>query len=224
MKAYRIGRVQLPWTNLVPPIQGGVHRKLESAAEIELCDTADVDVDMDVDSDVIADSTTDDSAEVSSLFSIQRDPLSSDEEEPESVPAKGDDHVPSTTCRLRVNKSTASADKIASPAAAPMPTERLSREAYTAAMEQKEIADGIRSYPSLDQQTQDAIRTEYRALHKLVQDRGLYECRYSEYGKEAIRYSIIFGGFLFFLRHEWYITSAVCLGLFWVCYPLISLA
>lgn len=207
MKAYRIGRVQLPWTNLVPPIHGGVHRRLTD-------DNDDTEVDL----ESIAPSNSD-SAEVSSLFSAQREPVSSDEDEPEQVATteveKTDREGDASQVRLRIKSHPTGPTN---PDASPLPMEKLSPEAYTAAMEQKEIADSVRKYPSLDQDTQDAIRAEYRALHKLVQENGLYECHYSEYGKEAIRYAIIFSCFLFFLRIEWYIPSACFLGFFWVCF------
>lgn len=210
MKAYRIGRVQLPWTNLEPPIRGGVHRKLTDTNTESLKSGL-----RDVDSPAPESTTEDtDSAEVSSLFSRAGEPLSSDESEPA-------EEIDVSTCRLRIKQSSASRAEAAAAAAnadgdGSLLTDKLSREAYTASMEQKEIAEMIRSYPALDQETQDAIRVEYRALHKLIKDQGLYTCHYSAYGRECIRYGIIFSAFLFFLHLEWYIPSACCLGLFWV--------
>jgi delta8-fatty-acid desaturase len=58
---------------------------------------------------------------------------------------------------------------------------------------------------------------EYRALHQQIKDEGLYQCRYSEYGKECIRYAAFFGAFLYLLHIQWYMSSAVMLGVFWVC-------
>lgn len=205
MKAYRIGRVQLPWTNLEPPIRGGVHRKLnddnDQGLKPELADAGLP----------AADSATEDSAEVSSLFSRAGDPLSSDESEPA-------EEIDVSTCRLRIKQGSAGRAEAEAPDAADtLLAEKLSREAYTAAMEQKEIAEMIRSYPSLDQETQDAIRIEYRALHELIKEQGLYTCHYSDYGRECIRYATIFSAFLFLLYSKWYIASACCLGLFWVC-------
>lgn len=212
MKAYRIGRVQLPWTNLEPPIRGGVHRKLTDTEDETLKSGL-----MDIDSPAPGSTTEDtDSAEVSSLFSRVGEPLSSDESEPA-------EEVDVSMCRLRIKKSSASRAEAAAVAAATatdgngsLLTDKLSREAYTASMEQKEIAEMIRSYPALDQETQDAIRVEYRALHKLIKEQGLYTCHYSDYGRECVRYAVIFSAFLFFLHLKWYIPSACCLGLFWV--------
>ncbi|UKZ52671.1 hypothetical protein TrVGV298_006452 [Trichoderma virens] len=62
---------------------------------------------------------------------------------------------------------------------------------------------------------QQGVVNRYRALHQQIRDEGLYNCRYVEYGKEMLRYTTLFMCFLFALRHGWYMTSAVFLGLFW---------
>ncbi|KZV85645.1 fatty acid/sphingolipid desaturase [Exidia glandulosa HHB12029] len=199
MKAYRIGRVQLPWTNLEPPIRAGPYAY---PAVPELV----VDAPLDSDDSASSSGMTDED----SLFSARRDALSwsnssvgvSDTEQDLSK----DDGEDSVLRRRNVPAKAADAFP---------PAKILSRASYTAAMEQKEIADGIRNYPSLDLETQQAIRTEYEALHKLVQEKGLYSCNYWAYGKESIRYAALFSTFIYFLRAEWYLTSAVFLGLFW---------
>lgn len=96
--------------------------------------------------------------------------------------------------------------------------EHTSRMAFTSAMEQKEIAEGLASMPSVDEQTQLAISLDFRALHERIKNEGFYDCPYMEYGKEMVRYSLLFGTFIYFLRAEWYLTSACFLGMFWVCF------
>ncbi|KAG9528519.1 fatty acid/sphingolipid desaturase, partial [Aureobasidium melanogenum] len=93
--------------------------------------------------------------------------------------------------------------------------EHSSRMAFTSAMEQKEIAEGLASMPSVDEHTQLAIAMDFRALHERVKNEGFYDCPYIEYGKELIRYSLLFGTFIYFLRAEWYLISACFLGMFW---------
>ena len=90
--------------------------------------------------------------------------------------------------------------------------EYSSRMAFTSAMEQKEIAEGLASMPSVDENTQLAIAMDFRALHERVKNEGYYDCPYIEYGKEMIRYSLLFGTFIYFLRAEWYLTSWACSG------------
>lgn len=89
------------------------------------------------------------------------------------------------------------------------------REQYVADLEEKEIQDGIADNPSLDPETQQAILEDYRALHEQIKAQGLYQCRYSEYGKESIRYGILFSAFAYLLYAKWYLTSAMFLGMFW---------
>lgn len=94
---------------------------------------------------------------------------------------------------------------------------------YTAWAVQLGVDRGVRDYPSVDPAVQQDIVEKYRIMHDKVRDEGLYDCPYVEYGKEICRYLTLFSLFLTFLHNEWYITSAVFLGLFWVCDRLSAL-
>ncbi|ROV90036.1 hypothetical protein VSDG_08414 [Cytospora chrysosperma] len=219
MKAYRIGRVRLPWTNLQPPIRAGpnAYRDFSRAGSNNDADVKIL-VDDGVDQVVVEAATTasdsDDQADSSSVFSNNLspgEPLSSRNSSIGPEEMEGD-------CKRRNAAITAPAAITAGPDAAspcPINAKNLSREAYTAAMEKKEIADGIRDYPSLDTATQHAIRTEYDILHQRIKDQGLYQCPYSEYGKEMVRYSMLFCAFIYLVHIGWYLTSSVFLGMFW---------
>ena len=80
---------------------------------------------------------------------------------------------------------------------------------------QQEIDLDKAKYPSLDPQTQANIVEKYRDLEKRIDAEGLYQCRYSSYGIEALRYTFLFVSFLYLLRSGWYITSAIPLGCLW---------
>ncbi|KAF2626501.1 fatty acid/sphingolipid desaturase [Macroventuria anomochaeta] len=41
---------------------------------------------------------------------------------------------------------------------------------------------------------------------------ALYQCRYSEYAVETVRCGLLFGGFVYLLRCEWYVTPSLFLG------------
>lgn len=217
MKTYRIGRVRLPWTNLEPPIRAGpdAYRNFSHANDVNIV------VDDEVDQVIVETATTvsdsDDQADSSSIFSANLSPGEPLSSRNSSV---GPDETESD-CKRR-DAFTTTSTLAAGPDAAsscPINAKNLSREAYTAAMEKKEIADGIRDYPSLDTATQQTIRTEYDALHQRIKDQGLYDCPYSEYGKELIRYSMLFFSFIYLVHVGWYLTSSVFLGLFWVSKP-----
>jgi delta8-fatty-acid desaturase len=80
-------------------------------------------------------------------------------------------------------------------------------------------------YPALDAKTQDEIVRKYRLLNERIKAEGLYQCRYSTYMIECMRYAFLFGISQYFLRTGWttngwpastcYMLSAVFLGLFW---------
>ncbi|PTB37174.1 hypothetical protein M441DRAFT_201036 [Trichoderma asperellum CBS 433.97] len=86
---------------------------------------------------------------------------------------------------------------------------------YTDWAVQQGVDKGRRDYPSVDPIVQQGIVNRYRALHQQIHDEGLDSCRYIEYGKEMMRYTSLFVGFLTALHYGWYMTSAVMLGLFW---------
>jgi sphingolipid 8-(E)-desaturase len=101
-------------------------------------------------------------------------------------------------------------------------TDASSVDDYISRAVQGEINSDIQDFPSLDMHTQRVINLKYRALHDRVAREGFYQCRYSEYGKEALRYTGLFACSLLALRSGWYLTSAAFLGLFWVGVSLIS--
>jgi hypothetical protein len=117
--------------------------------------------------------------------------------------------APYALTRVRTNDST--------------DTDASSVDDYISRAVQGEINSDMKDFPSLDMQTQREINLKYRALHDRVAREGFYQCRYSEYGKEAIRYTTLFALFLLTLRSGWYITSAAFLGLFWVGVSVLSL-
>jgi delta8-fatty-acid desaturase len=212
MGAYRIGRIDEPWINFTPPIRGGVYRKFEQSDDEESSAASD--------------------EEISSLGSRLASPNSSttslDLLSDHELGTRKEGQAEARTTRggkLAVAKLT---HRRAATAQDGVLDEKLfavtshhvrTREDFVSDTVQKEIDDCIRDYPSLDPDTQRAITKKYQALHERVKNEGFYDCRYREYGVEAIRYSILFCAFLFFLRAEWYLTSAAFLGLFWVCSP-----
>jgi len=78
-----------------------------------------------------------------------------------------------------------------------------------------EIDQCLASSPSPDPVTKRAITIKYQALHQSVHDGGYYTSRYSDYGRESIRYGFLFVSFAVLLHLRYYIPSALCLGAFW---------
>ena len=91
----------------------------------------------------------------------------------------------------------------------------LSPSDYTSSQVRQDVEADLAKYPSLDADTQQNIALKFQALHQRVKDENFYDCRFSEYGKEILRYATLFALFLFLLHRGWYTTSACVLGLFW---------
>lgn len=209
MNHYRIGCIDGPWTNFTPPIRGGVFRG----------STDDVDPGTDTESD----SDTEFSSYTPS-FNSSRTSLNLIDEEGESeshsseslLPVK----VPTSSSLLkpldRIVKHRNVAPKAHAAAVGSGSTTYITREEYTSSVMQKEIDDDIGTNPSLDAETQRKIALRYSRLHDRVKNEGFYQCNYSDYGKEMLRYTLLFTLFAVCLRAEWYMTSAAFLGLFWV--------
>jgi delta8-fatty-acid desaturase len=186
MRHYQIGRKPSgPWTNLTPPIRGGIHHKLE-----------DPDANHDTGGDIVSEDTT----------------LMSD------CPGTNEKAAyPDLSLNVRQRSPASSEPSAHEPLPiSEVPKEQQSPSEYTDWAVQKGIDQDIQDYPSLDPAVQLRIAHKYRLLHQKVRDQGLYECRLLEYGKEMIRYVGLFLLFMLALRHGWYMTSAVFLGLFWV--------
>lgn len=215
MGAYRIGRIQQPWTNFTPPIRGGVFRKYQDEEE--------------------SISSEDDEALslASKSASLNSSTTSLELTPDEDCKSEGAPLIPSITKTAAIYGNGSSDDDVNHRRAFKAKTDadfysglkhesarsssvHLSPAAYTAHTIQTEVDDDLRDYPSLDEKTQRNITLKYQALHQLVKDGGFYDCRYSEYGKETIRYSLLFATFLVTLHYGWYMTSACFLGLFWV--------
>ena len=80
---------------------------------------------------------------------------------------------------------------------------------------QLQVDFDLSEYPSLDPESQRNISINFRKLHQKIRESGLYVCDLSKYSSEVVRYVMLFSLFILTLRYEWYITSAVFLGLFW---------
>lgn len=200
MRVFRIGRALKPWSNLIPPLQGGVYRKYPS----DSLTTEDLDSD---ESDWSAADTV---VSWSSSTSVS------------STPEKNGSTTKCRNPRARIAEETASVSEeyfLAETLDDSLAWTNLSRAAYNKKLVENEIDEGIQAYPSLDLETQQNIALQYRALHERVKNEGFYTCRYSEYGKDSIRWIVLFGAFLYLLNAKWYLTSAVFLGMFWVCHP-----
>ena len=186
---FRIGLIDGEWTNFIPPIQGGVFRRaIENGQEAKTSRPGD---------------------NTSNATSMSRRPHVTSRTSEELKPG----HV-------ATDQTAVCSEKVEEPDA---PMAQATRgwkleyepDSYTAIAIQQAIDFDVAKYPSLDADTQRDIAVKFRALHQRVHDDGYYECKLSNYTTEIGRYLALFGLFLTLLHYEWYISSAVALGIFW---------
>ena len=182
------------WTNLTPPIRGGVY---STTSDEDASDGSDI--------EDLSDASTLCTRTTSLDIDYERDEGLRERSRLESgLDGQQDGHLQVPSNRRKRGP--------------PQQPILITPEAYIEKAMQGEIDDSLRDYPSLDETTQREISSAYRELHQQIKDRGYYACRYSEYAKEVTRYLIIFALFCTALRSGWYLTSAAFLGLFWVSF------
>ena len=86
---------------------------------------------------------------------------------------------------------------------------------FTTLAEKQDIERALRNYPSLDPATQREITLKFRKLHAKVRKQGLYDCHYSNYLFDLMRYLLLLGLFVFFFTRGFHLISACFLGFFW---------
>ncbi|KAK3349246.1 fatty acid desaturase [Lasiosphaeria hispida] len=214
MKAFRIGlKPSGPWTNMTAPIRGGVFRKhneTDTDADLAVVDATSLaslssgesDAESGIESGT--DCFSDTESTVDSILAV--DPI-------EPIERNNAAAVQSAPAVRRRKAARVDAE----PPSAEVATEnaRMAREEYINMAVRQGIEKDILEYPPLEDAVQQEIVRKFRVLHQQVYDDGYYDCRYLEYGKEAVRYSMLFAMFFVALRYEWYMTSAAFLGLFW---------
>lgn len=218
MGAYRIGRITHPWTNFTPPIRGGIYRKCQD--EEESISSASDDEAPALTSRLASlnSSTTSLELELDDGLKSLHEPLIRTISKSTDCDGDGCDNGVDVSHRGAFQVE----DGIFDPCSASkgladyIVPHVQSPEAYTAQTVQAEINKDLDDYPSLDASTQRGITAKYQALHQRVKDEGFYDCRYAEYGKECVRYTILLTLFFIALRAGWYMTSAAFLGFFWV--------
>ncbi|KAL4866146.1 hypothetical protein BDV12DRAFT_210680 [Aspergillus spectabilis] len=114
---------------------------------------------------------------------------------------------------LRRRNSTSTISSSSSPA--PEPESSKPHLCVLDARTQQEIMLDKAQYPPLDAEHQHNITLKYRALNKRIQEEGLYNCNYSAYAVESLRYSILFALFLFSLHNSHFALAGLFLGCFW---------
>ncbi|KAH7081563.1 fatty acid desaturase-domain-containing protein [Paraphoma chrysanthemicola] len=190
MSRYQIGRVEGRWTNFRPPIQGGHFRK-----EDDMDETPEQD---DISVNAVSGSDSN-----SSPSSAEQSPTFEPADRPSTVRRRD-------TSKIGRTSSNSSISSVEIDESAPEP-----KMSVLDRRTQQELDFDKAKYPAVDFETQDNITRKYRELQKRIKAEGLYDCNYSAYGIECLRFTIFVSAFLFLLKSGWYISSAVPLACFW---------
>ena len=187
MDKFQIGRIDGRWENFIPPIQGGRFRKTEEQTLEYSIEEAD------------------DPSSSSPESSVDEDIFDESDEQ-----------------RLRRRKSGNTISRSRTTSATSLSSEEAPTQSHVVpglasldARTQKELDFDLAKYPPLDFSTQNTIVEKYRCLNERIQAAGLYQCNYTAYMIEILRYSLLFFIFLYTLHYGWYITSAISLGCLW---------
>ena len=185
MQRFVIGKVVGRWTNFLSPIQGGHFTSFFAHEE-----------------------------EALHLRPTLEESFSSASSTAPPSPIFDHCDTDGTGLRRRLQADTASISSVSSFSTSedPLVKERsLSLDSAT----QDEILSDLAKYPPLDAYSQAIIVQKYRALDDRMRGEGLYECPYSAYAIEVIRYISLFSACMLFLHHGRYALSGLCLGVFW---------
>lgn len=189
MSRYQIGRIEGRWKNFLPPIQGGKFRTQEELNRLPGEEYA-------------GSSSSSEQETASSASSADNSPLF------EPVDRA------SESLRKRHQNGNARASSSSSISSVELDA-KTPKMSVLDRRTQEELDFDKAKYPSVDAATQDNITQKYRELQVRIKQEGLYECNYSAYGIECLRYGLFLCSFLFLLRAGWYITSAVPLACLW---------
>ncbi|KAK0713821.1 fatty acid desaturase-domain-containing protein [Lasiosphaeria miniovina] len=198
MDRYRIGTVEGRWDNFLPPIQGGVFRLATSCDDSEVEDVT------------LTKSPSPNTTSSSRSGSRSPSPLFDVSDSGPSRRRRGQQQQQQQ--QHPTAQRSASASFVSS---ADAPAEITDGMAHLDALTRKEIKLDMDKYPSLEPEVQDSIVQKYRLLYERIKDEGLFDCNYSAYAIECLRYVSLFALMLSFLHRGWYITSSFFLGCFW---------
>ena len=189
MHKYQIGQIEGHWRDFVPPIQGGQFKSgVESTSSPKIA-TEQTDNDS---------SEDERSAEPSPVF------------EPAEHSSSGIRKRRGSE-RSDTESSVTSLESLELGTASESTYERVDKESVT----DEALQSDLDLFPSLDIATQTTIINKYRALDERVKAEGLYQCNYSAYFFEAMRYSLLAALAYYFLQKQWFAVSGLFLAMLW---------
>lgn len=191
MRRYKIGKIEGPWTNFTPPIQGGVFKKIGEQTSGEQRNS---------NADIENDSPSQDSSR-----------------EPSPIFEPAEHSIPALRRRRASNDQLSQSSSATSLSTLALEEENVTDEKLSPADQRtkEELEADLAKYPPLDAQTQATITEKYRLLDQRIRAEGLYQCRYSSYAIELSRYTLLAAMSALTLHWGWYSISGAFLGMLW---------
>lgn len=200
---WKIGYINYPWHNMLPPIQGAVYKK--GMTDVLFPDNDTLGKLLESESPYMLKS------EQSSLTSVEADaslvPLDPHYSRSGYPQGKVEPVVPQNIAHVSAENKD---DLFPVLKGAVVDPKELVRE-YDNQLTRRDLYD----LPSLDYQTQHSIRDKYNQLHARIIKKGLYKCHYGEYVRELVKISSLFLYSFSFLKLGHYILSAVFMAMAW---------
>ena len=190
MQRFAIGKVESPWINFTPPIQGGSFKPLDEQSGLDKEEKV-----------VEESSSSNNSGALTPVFDTAQF----------SGKCNGDRRHSAAT-------SISSASSVSIISNLNVAPELMVGEEEICEDERDDRSEALprdHQYPSLDLATQNDVAEKYRILNDQIYKQGLYNCSYTSYLIEVLRYSILLMAFILLLRSGHVYLSAVSLGLLW---------
>ncbi|KAM9908458.1 hypothetical protein OXX79_000375 [Metschnikowia pulcherrima] len=195
---WKIGEIDYPWKNMLPPIQGAiypVHGSIPRGCE-SLSDK------LDSASPIVSENSSETSIEL---------------EEPKLNPNYHRAGYPAGPVEPPIPQNTEYVDASNKHFLYPVeitggivdPKELMS------SYENGLARDDMSRIPSLDYETQAFIRDRYNKLHSTIIKNGFYKCHYSNYVREIVKIASLFLYSFSFLHLGYYFLSALFIGTAW---------
>ncbi|QBM86410.1 delta8-fatty-acid desaturase [Metschnikowia aff. pulcherrima] len=195
---WKIGEIDHPWKNMLPPIQGAIYPVHEST--LRGCESLSEKLDS------ASPIVSEDSSETSIEF-----------EEPKLNPKYHRAGYPAGPVEPPIPQNTEYVDASNKDSLYPV-------EITGGIVDPKELMslyenglarDDMSRIPSLDYETQAFIRDRYNKLHSTVIKNGFYKCHYSNYVREVVKIASLFLYSFSFLHLGYYFLSALFIGTAW---------
>lgn len=191
---WKIGEIDYPWSNLLPPIQGADYSRPHSKTLESTMDegsTSNSDVELDLNSS---------NSSISEPFLVPETGLGYPKGKVAPI-------VPQNQIVTKLNSLNLFKPKKQGKIVDP----KILMDNYDNSLSQKDLSE----IPSLDYQTQHELREKYDQLHEKIINLGLYQCDYWNYIRELMKITSLFLFSFSFLKWNYLFASAICMGMAW---------